>query len=330
MTARTHDYSLLQGFVKLSRLPWSGVTAIVTGILLLLLILVAHFRGYFTNGIDWSFWRLGLQPAIIVYILVISPLIQRLWERALQSLRLLLPQPEVINKITTYNRRWEWTALLLGAIFAVALSQPWSQIEQWTDLYAVITTTIMFSLLGLLIYGGLSGSIGLAQLNRQYLELDISDTRLLEPIARWSLSVSFAFVGGISLSILFQPFENLQSVDNIIVYSILICVTVLLFFISMWSTHNTMASAKRRELDMVRENLDNARHELKQRATQGVTDGTDRLYSAIAVWGLYERQVLEVPTWPFNASIMGRLIASTIVPVIIYTIKIFSGLRFGL
>jgi ABC-type multidrug transport system fused ATPase/permease subunit len=329
MTSKTYNYSLLQGFVKFFRLPWSMLTLVVAVILLLFLILVAYLKGYFSNGIDWSFWRLGLQSAIIVYILIIYPFIQRLWERALQNLRLLVPQPELLNKIATYNRRWECMSLFLGAVFAIALSQPWGWIEEWTDLYSFITGIIMFSLLGYLIYGGLAGTIRLAQLNRKYLRLDIFDTGLLVPVARWSLSVSLAFVGGISLSILFQPLKNLQSVYSIIIYSILVCVTILLFFTSMWSTHSAMTSAKRRELAMVRKKLDDARQELKQHINGSTVDGMDRLYPAIAVWGMYERQVLDAPTWPFNAGILGRLIASAIAPAIIYIIKIFSGLRFG-
>lgn len=331
MAAKTHNYSLLQGFVKLFRLPWYGVTAIVGGVLLLLLVLVAYLEGYFTDGIDWSFWRAGLQSVIIVYILLIFPFIQRLWERALQSLRLLVPQPEqaeIMDHITRYNRCWEWTALFLGAVFFMAINQPWNWIKVWADSYTIIINMIMFGLLGLLIYSGLSGTIRLARLNRQYLKLDIFDTGLLVPVARWSLSVSFAFVGGISLSVLFQPFENLQSVDNIITYSILVCVTVLLFFTSMWSTHNAMALAKKRELTIVRENLGDARQKLRQQAKEDITSSTDKLYSVIAVWGIYERQVREAPTWPFNAGILGRLIASALAPAIIYIIKIFSGLGF--
>lgn len=328
MATKTHNYSLLHGFVKLFRLPWYGVTAIVAGVLLSVFILVAYLEGYFTDGIDWSFWRAGLQSAIIVYIFAIFPFIQRLWERALQSLRLLVPQPEqaeIMDRITRYNRRWEWTALFLGAVFSVVMSQPWNWVKEWVDSYTIIINIIMFGLLGLLIYISLTGTIRLAQLNRQHLKLDIFDTGLLVPVARWSLSVSFSFVGGISLSVLFQPFENLQTVDNIITYSILVCVTVLLFFISMWSTHNAMASAKRRELAMVRKNLVDARRKLKEQATQD-DDSMDRLYSAVAVWRLYERQIQETLTWPFNAGIIGRLIASAVVPAVIYIIKIFSGL----
>lgn len=296
---------------------------------MVLLVLVAYLEGNFTDGVDWSFWRLGLQPAIIVYIFIMVPFIQRLWNRALQSLQSLLPQPEqleIIEKVAGYNRRWEWIALLLGVIFFVALGQPWSWDMRWTDVYGLVTSVLMFGLLGLLIYNGLSSTLRLAQLYRQHLKLDIFDTGLLLPVARWSLSVSFAFVGGISLSVIFQPLENLRETQSIIIYSILICVTVLVFFTSMWSTHSAMTLAKERELTTVRESLSDTRRKLKQQVTEGISSDRDRLYSAVAMWSIYEKQVREAPTWPFNAGILGRLVASVLVPAVIYAIKVFGGL----
>ena len=330
MTTKSSNYSLLQGFVGLFRLPWLWVTAIVAGALLILLFVVANARGHFSRGIDWSFWRLGLNSAIIVYIFAISPVTQRFLERAIAALRPLLPQPELADRIATYNRRGEWTALSVAVVFALVMVQPWRSIEQWSDLYERILSIIMFALLGLVVYGGLAGTTGLARLSRSHLRVDVFDNESLIPVARWALSMSLAFVGGTSLSVVFQPIENLRNLFSVIVYSILIIVTVLIFFTTTWSIHGAMASARRRELAMVRKNLSDARRQLKQHAAQGTPDATDRLYSAVAVWGIYERQVLEASTWPFNAGIVRRLVASTVAPAVIYLIKLLSGagLRF--
>lgn len=199
MIAKTYDYSILQGFVKLFRLPWFGVTTIIAGVLGIFLILVAYLDDYFTNGVNWSFWRLGLQPIIIVYIFMIIPIYQRLWERAIQSLRILLPQPDLVSKFATYNRKAEWTALFLGTVFTLVIAQPWRGIEHWSDWYGFITGIIMFSLLGLLIYHGLSQTSQLARISRHHLKIEIFDNQLLTPVARWSLSLSLAFIGGTTL-----------------------------------------------------------------------------------------------------------------------------------
>jgi hypothetical protein len=290
---------------------------------------MAFFEGSFSNGIDWSFWRLGLQITIIIYIFVISAFIQKLWIRMLISLESLVPQTdanEILNKISHNSRRWEWISLLLGVIFFLSLGQPWNWEMHWFDIYSLVTNIIMFALLGYLIYGGISSTRRLTRLTRKYLHFEIFDAGLLIPVAQWSLCVSLAFVGGISLSVVFQPFEHLRQMENVIIYSILLFVTILLFFTSMWSTHSAMASAKRRELTMVRENLGIHRSQLKQQASEGIEKDRDRLYSAIAIWSIYEKQIQEAPTWPFNAGILGRLVLSSLVPAIIYGIKIILGL----
>jgi hypothetical protein len=295
------------------------------------LVLVAYLEGSFSDGINWDFWRLGLQSTIIVYILVIYSFIQKLWVRMLVSLESLLPQTnknEILNNMARYNRRREWGAFVLGVLFFLALGQPWNWDINWFEVYTLVTSVIMFAFLGLLIYNGISSTMRLAKINHTYLELDIIDISSLIPVAQWSLSVSLAFIGGISLSVAFQPFENLQQIQNIIIYSILICVTILLFFSSMWSTHSVMASAKRRELTMVRENLNFHQKQLKQLSSVNMNNDREKLYSAIVVWNNYEKQVRETPTWPFNAGILGRLIASSLIPAVIYCIKIFLGLGF--
>lgn len=329
MSEYSENYPLLESIVKIVKLPRYITILGIAVLLILFLVLVAFFEGSFSNGIDWSFWRLGLQSAIIVYIFVISPFIQKLWVRMLISIESLLPQTdanEILNRMSRNSRRWEWVSLLLGVIFFLALGRPWNWDRNWFEIYTFVTSAIMFALLGYLVYGGISSTRRLTRLTSKYLHFEIFDTGLLVPVAQWSLCVSFAFVGGISLSVVFQPFENLRQMENIVIYSILLGVTIVLFFTSMWSTHSAMASAKRRELNMVRENLGFHRNQLKQQSSESIEKDRDRLYSAIAVWSIYEKQVREAPTWPFNAGILGRLVLSSLVPTIIYGIKIVLGL----
>ena len=332
MSEYMDNYPLLELFTKSRKIPRYVIITGITIILILFLVVVAFLEGRFSDGIDWNVWRYGLQSAVIIYIFVIYSFIQKLWMRALTSLQSLLPQKEkneIINNIARYNRRREWGALLLGVIFFLALGRPWNWDMNWFEVYTLVTSLIMFALLGLLIYSGFSSTVRLARINHRYLELDIFETRSLIPVAQWSLSISIAFIGGISLSVIFQPFENLRQMENVVIYSILICVTILLFFTSMWSTHNAMASAKRRELIMVRENMDLYRKQLKQQSSVNInTNEREKLYSTIVVWNNYEKQVREIATWPFNAGILGRLLVSSLIPAAIYCIKIVLGLGF--
>ncbi|MDD4876583.1 MAG: hypothetical protein PHQ86_05610 [Dehalococcoidales bacterium] len=254
MVKKLHTTPLLEDIINRSRLHWYWATAVVAAIFLLLLVLAAYADSNFTNQIDWGLWRLGLQPAIIIYILIIYPLMKKLWGRVIQSCRLLIQEEDEGNitlKITSYNRRWEWIALLSGAVFTVVISLPWGWIKQWSDIYYYFASIVSFSLLAWLIYDGLNNTRHLTQLNRNYMKIDVFNTEALTPIGQWGLGVSLAFIGGISISVTFQPLENLLSFQNIIVYSILVCVTILLFFISMWSTHNAIVRVKRHELEIV-------------------------------------------------------------------------------
>ena len=103
MPENTNNLSLLEAALKAARLSWYWVAVILAVVLTLLLFLAAYLEGAFTNGTDWGFWRAGLQPAVIVYIAVLIPIIENLWKRMLNSLQTLFPETEkqaILEKIT--------------------------------------------------------------------------------------------------------------------------------------------------------------------------------------------------------------------------------------
>ncbi len=251
--------------MKRSRLPWYWATAVVAAVLLLFLILATFLDGVINDLSTWRFWQNNLEgPILITYILVIYPFMWRLRERAIQAFRPLLPLDEdafnrLAAEVATPKRRWEWTSVLIGVGVTCVLGQPWNLPwgpgELWLSVYLVITGPLMNGLLAWLIYDTLAGAVRINRLSRRDLKLDIFDTELLIPIARWSLGISLAFVGGISLSLVFGTQESLLRWQSITMYVILVCVTVLIFFISMWSAHSAMAGVKRRELSLARKHL---------------------------------------------------------------------------
>jgi hypothetical protein len=302
----------------------------------MLLVLMAFLDGVFVDLQHWRLWQNFLDaPVLTIYILIIYPFIWRLWWQSAQSLQSLLPTGEghsnrVVMGVPIPNRRWEWAAISIGAVFWLSLWQPWGRSWEtggiWLNAYDVVTQIMLFGLLGWLVYSSLTGNQYLSRLSRQQLNLDIFDTGTLTPIALSSLGFSLAFIGGISLSLVFQTQEDLLRWNNIIVWVILVCFTVLLFFLSMWSTHRTMAKAKRRELDLVQQYLKIASNELKERAVDGSLKETEELASTITAWINYERRIKEVQEWPFNAGILRRLMASTLVPIAVFLIKVLSRL----
>lgn len=334
MAEESRTYPLVEALMRRSPLPRFWTIIAVNAVLLLGLILVAALDDTLTNLSDWRFWQLsGL--ANITYILVVHPFMWRLRGQAIQAFRPLLSLEDgdfnrLAAEVSAPNRRWEWTYLLIGVGLAVALGQPWTlgwgPGHLWMAVYLVIVGALFNGLLAWLIYDTLAGTVRISRLSRRDLKLDIFDTELLTPIARWSLGISLAFVGGISLSLVFQTRESLLRWQSLTMYAILVGALILMFLLSMWSAHNAMANAKNRKLAMARKHLAVVSRELEDRAAEGQLTGTEGLSATITSWATYQRLVQEAPAWPFNASIIRRLAASIFVPAIVYLIKILSGL----
>jgi hypothetical protein len=330
---------LLVALMKRFRLPWYWATVLVAAVLLSLLILVTFLNGDTSYFMDPGFWRSLLDgPVMITYILVIYPFMWRLFKQAVEVFRPVLPIEEgdfnrLALEVSAPNRRWELAAVLMGAALAVVLSQPWSvslSADLWLNVYELILQMLLFGLLGWLIYNTLAGTLRIARLSRQELKLDIFDTELLAPIALWSLGISLAWVGGISLSLVFQTWEGMSEWDDITIYAILVSATVLVFFLSMWSTHKAMTKIKKRELSLAWKNLATASRELKNRTAQNQTEGIEELSYTITAWATQHKLIQEISAWPFNASIIRRLAVSILAPVAVFLIKVLPRLGLGL
>lgn len=53
-------------------------------------------------------------------------------------------------------------------------------------------------------------------------------------------------------------------------------------------------------------------------------------YLRVVVCGIYEKQVLEASTWPFNPIIVRQLFASVVAPLSLYALKLAFGVGGGL
>ncbi len=334
MTGEIQTDTLPELLVKKTRLPWSAVTGILAFLLLMILVLAALADGMPIKQLGWSFWRVGLQgPTILIYILCIYPILNRVGNKAFESILPLLAMDknelkQLISEYSSPRRSRELLSLLLGAGFIVLLSQPWNTDFQFFEGYAYAIEILMFSLIALLIYYALHNTRYLTRIN-QNLKLDIFDIEALTPIARWSLSMSLAFIGGILISIVFQNIDSLIQWQIIMIYAILVGTTVVVFFMSMWSTHTTIVKIKKSELTIVRQKLTAACRKLKQNTSGNQEENNATLHYEVAAWGLYERQIREVKEWPLDAGIMGRLVLSIVSPGVVYVIKLLAGIHPG-
>lgn len=322
---------ILVALMKQARLPWYRATALVAAVLLSLLILVTFLNGNTAYFLEPGFWRSLLDgPVMITYILVVYPFMWRLFKQAVEAFRSISPMEEsafnrLVAEITTPNRHREVAVLFIGAVFALLLNVPWGMSmssDTWLKVYELILSMLLFSLLGWLIYDTIVGTMRIARLSRQDLKLDMFDTGLLSPVAIWSLGISLAWVGGISLSLVFQTWEGMTQWQSITIYAILVSATALVFFLSMWSTHKAMVTIKKRELSLAWNNLATASRELKSRTAQNQKEGMEELSYTITAWAAQHKLVQEISTWPFDASIIRRLAVSILAPITVFLIKI--------
>jgi hypothetical protein len=337
MAQEPQAYPLVEALMRRSRRPWYWVTALVASGLLLSLILAAYLDGTISDLLGWEFWQnYGDGLLLIAYILTIASFIWRLRVKAIEAFRPLLAVDDdafdqLAVKASVPNRRWEWVFVLIGVGLTVILGQPWDLAwgtgSLWKSVYLVIAAPLTNGLLWWLVYDTLSSTVRIARLSRQPAKIDILfNTELLLPIARWSLGISVGWVGGISLSLVFQTQESLLDGGTITLYAILVGVAVLAFLLSMWSTRNTIAKVKRGELSLARKHLAAASMELKDRTSRGRLEKMQELSSTMTSWATYQKLVQDTPTWPFDINIMRRLLASTIAPVLVYLAKVFSSL----
>jgi len=292
--------------------------------LLLAVAIVAH-GGVAVSG-RWGLWKMGLAPAVIVYIFAIYPPLHRRWRSAIEALRPLADRPELVEQAHAVNRRGEWTALLLGSAFSVWATNPWQFRDRWVLPYVLVSNLVMFSLMALSIYDCVARTRRLARIVRSGLQLDLFDRHSFTPLARWGQIVSLTFVGGTCLSLLFQSYESLATAPSFVIYSTMVAVSLTLFFTSVWGIHDALVAAQQRELAVVHEHWNRARSELKLKLAEGVAGEPAGLFEPIVVLGAYERQILAASTWPFNPKIVKELVASIVAPILIYGLKIAIGL----
>lgn len=321
----TKPPSLVDQFVAYAG-PSRYVSAVVVVLLLALLLALAVFSqaGLATVG-PRGLWKLGLEPTLIVYILGIYPWLQRRFALAIDTLRPHCNQPEIVSEAHAAKRRGELIALLLGAVFSLWVTSSWRIEGTWMWLYLIAANAVLFSLMALAIYDGLERTRLLARMMRAGLQLDLFDRQLLAPMARWGQTIALTFVGGICLSLIFQSYETLHSVRSLVIYSILIVVSLTLFFTSVWSIHKALIVAQQRELAVVRQHWLVARSELKRKLAEGGQSDIAALYDPLVVLSAYESQVLAASTWPFNPKIVKEVLASFVAPFLIYGLKIAIG-----
>jgi hypothetical protein len=130
------------------------------------------------------------------------------------------------------------------------------------------------------------------------------------------------FVGGITLSLPFvatQP-GALQQPMFWVIYTPLVAVPVIVFFLGMTPVHRVLAAAKDRELQAVQQRLQRLCRNLMEHL-EGHQE-TGNLPAEINALAVYEQRLERARTWPYNTGMLRTLIFSVLIPAATVLAKI--------
>jgi hypothetical protein len=261
-----------------------------------------------------------LPSAIIIYILVVGPIIDRMQTAVIKAFRPMVlvddqQYEQLVAEASRPNPIAEALAFGAGAAFGlwIGLSTFSGEGLLWLKICMALLTSLMFGILIWIIYGAIAGTRLTTELLRQPLQFDILDISPFEPIGRLSLVMSLVILGGVLLSLVLglAP-DTLFDWRNWLLYLILALVAVLIFFLNMRDTHRVLVTEKKRELDAVQGHILHACRALIQRLDAG--ESTGDLGVQINALITYEERLLAARTWPYNTTMLRTLFVSVIIP----------------
>jgi hypothetical protein len=313
------DASLWQRWIGSRRSP---LIAVGIGLVLVLALLVAvYLDGLVDELVSQGSWRVLLTPAaVIVYILVVAPYVERAEAGVIDAFRpIVLIDDDRFDQLVTEASRINPTgqaiALCLGALFGLWMGQTWVSDTDafWLKLVLIPSNGLMFGLLAWAIYGSVIGTRLMAQLHRQPLRIDILDTSPFWPVGRYGLIIALVFVGGIVLGMVFGlQWESILDWRSWVLYGLLAVVPIVVFFLSMRPTHRVLSAEKKRELTVVETKIGQACRTLVARLDAG--EGTGTLGSDVTALVAYEERLQAASSWPYDTAMLRTLFVSVIIP----------------
>lgn len=311
--------SFLEKMVARPRPVWAMLGVAV--FLLALPFIGAYLDGQLTELLRSGYWRpLLVAPVVILYILIVSPILAQSDVRVLSAFRPIVMLDdakfaEVVRRAGRTKPAYEFLVLGGGVLFGAWLgARDVEQIQlNWTFVITTSLNCLMFGLLALVIYWSILGTRVISALHRQSLRFDLFDLTPFEPIGRQSLVLALTFVGGITLSLAFVlALQNLFSWQNLLTYALLALVPLVVFFLNMRDTHQTLAQTKARELENVERLFVRAARELQQRV--GAAENADGLSAQVTALAQYREFVRNARTWPYDTAALRTLFVSLLIP----------------
>jgi hypothetical protein len=294
------------------------VSLIMLSIPLFMVYLDGTFEEILLNG---QFRFFLLPPCLILYIWMVSPIMTDLGNQEQRAIRTIVAIDDMtfrklFEEATRVRLFYEVIAFALGVALGLvtASSTDFGEQLRWLEAYWYISLAVMYGLLFWAILQSIASTRVNNMLLRQPLNLNIMDTKSLEPIGRQALLLALVFVGGITLSLLLTfQLINLSSPYFWITNIAMILITVLIFFLSMRPTHQAMVREKQRTLQPVQQLINQSCQELVEAQKQSLQ--VSGLASEINALSIYEQRILQARTWPYNTTMLRTLFFSVLIPL---------------
>jgi hypothetical protein len=312
---------LFNRYIATFRRRWLRVGLSVMLILIALsIVFLSNSTG---NSEQVGRWRsLFISPAVIAYVLLISPSLARTDAQVIAALRplILIDDAEferLTNKATYTQPAHELIACAAGLGFGIAMALPARPgfISVWAGVFWLVTISMMYALLAWLVYAAIAGARMTSALYRQPMRVSVLDTTPFEVVGRQSLLLALAFIGGITLSLVIGGVQqsSLQGISFWLSYAPIIAAPVIVFFLNMLATHRVLAQARSQALADVRHQLEGAGRGLVQQLDEKQDAGA--LAAVVATLVAYEKRLTEARTWPYNTAMIRTLFLSVLVPI---------------
>ncbi len=293
--------------------------------LFVLALLVGIWEFGFNEFFSEQHWRnYFLSPAIISYLLLVSPRFSQTDQVIVESLRPLVKLEKekyeaLVRELLYVNPIKELAAILVGIIFAFITVITSFEIG-WLLIYVFIMSALTYSLLSWVIYVNISSFNFIPTLMHQPLEINLFDISPFTSIGRQGLLLSLVFAGGITLSMIFVfDAAVFQTLQFWLIYIPLGLCPAIIFFSNMIPTHQVISQAKTRELEKVEKPVIKLSRQLLESVQKG--ESTSGLAAEINALNVFKKELKKAPTWPYDFSMLRTLFFSILLPGLVIILK---------